>query len=171
MNPNTFLTKSTGPNDPQRIIRPGLPSDLPYLCDLQNRLHESIGYTPRGGLQDRIETNRLIVVQENDLPAGYVNFTHRRDGHTHISQLAVDPAIWRTQAGTRLMQIILDGARRARSQYVTLRTAIDLPANDFWPTVGFEDDGCQQGQRRMLACWRHPLYAEGNSLVASHGYI
>lgn len=169
MTPNTFLTPGTAPNDPPRVIRPGLPADLPYLCDLQNKLHESVGYTPRGGLLDRIQTNRLVVIQENDLPAGYVNFTHRRDGHTHISQLAVDPAIWRTQAGTDLMKTILDGARRAGSHFVTLRTALALPANEFWPTMGFEEVGCEQGQRRMLVCWRHPLSIDGNSLHASHG--
>ncbi len=169
MHPNVILTSGPIGDATQRVIRPGLPKDLPYLYDLQNKLHASVGYTPKGGLQDRIETGRIIVIQENDDPAGYVNFTHRRDGRTHISQLAVDPAIWRTKAGTDLMQMILDGARRARSTHVTLRTAIELPANEFWPTMGFEENGCQMGRRRWLACWRHPLYADAGSLLLSHG--
>lgn len=169
MIPNTFLTTRDTPDEPPRIIRPGLPSDLNYLCDLQNRLHDAVGYTPRGGLQERLETGRLVVIQENDDPAGFINFTHRRDRRTHISQLAVDPAIWRTRAGTDVMTVILNAARNAGSECVTLRTALDLPANAFWPTMGFEELGCEQGERRILVCWRHPLYAGGNSLLASHG--
>lgn len=169
MHPNVTLTTRIPTDGVTRLIRPGLPGDLNYLYDLQNKLHDSIGWTPRGGLLERIETNRLVVIQENDLPAGYINFTHRRDKRTHISQLAVDPAIWRTQAGTEIMQHILDGARRAGSTHVTLRSALDLQCNDFWPTMGFEEVGCEQGEHRILVCWHHPLYGDAGSLITSHG--
>ena len=135
-----------------------MPADLAYLYDLQNKLHDSVGYTPKGGLQERIETGRIIVIEENGWPAGFINYTHRKDRRTHISQLAVDPGIWRTQAGTDVMTRILHDARNAGMRRVTLRTALDLPANEFWPMVGFQEMGCEQGRRRILVCWEHDLH-------------
>lgn len=140
-----------------RIVRMGVESDLDYIVALMSRLNDSVGFCPRGAIAERIETRRIVVVEENGEPAGYVNFTNRRDRTTHISQVAVDPAIWRTTAGTSIVSTILRSATQAGSQLVTLRSALDLPANDFWPTVGFEDVGGQRGQKRWLICWVHRL--------------
>lgn len=154
---------------PSRVIRRATLSDLSYLYDLQSTMHHAVGYTPRGGIEDRINTNRIIVVEENGWPAGFINFTHRKDRRTHVSQLAVDPAIWRTAAGTEIMTRILNDARHAGSVRVTLRTALDLDANQFWPTVGFGEVGTEQPLKRILVCWEHDLHIERNALRNVHG--
>lgn len=137
----------------KRVIRPATSSDVPYLYKLQNDLHDYVGYCPRGGLEQRAGDGRLIVIEENGDPAGFLNFTHRRDRTTHVSQLAVDPQIWRTTAGTDTMRLLVQGAIAAGSRQITLRTALGLPANLFWPTFGFIDQGLVPGERRTLVCW------------------
>ena len=136
-----------------RRVRFGTPADLTYVYSIMNRMHDSVGYAPKGGLLDRLETRRIIMLIENDDPAGYMSFTHRRDGHTHMSQIAIEEEVWRTQAGTELMQTLIDGALEQGSHGITLRTAIDLQANFFWPTMGFLPQRVDQPKRRRQIHW------------------
>lgn len=143
-----------------RRIRWGVPKDLSYVYSIMNRMHDRVGYAPKGGLLDRLETRRIIIVTENDAPAGYISFTHRRDGHTHMSQIAIDEEIWRTQAGTELMQTLISDALTHGSHGITLRTAIDLQANFFWPTLGFLPQRVDTPKRRRQIHWALPLDAD-----------
>lgn len=138
---------------PTRHVRWGRPRDLSYVYDIMNRMHDSVGYAPKGGLKDRLETRRILIICENDDPAGYLSFTHRADGHTHCSQVAIEEEIWRTHAGTEIMQTLIDDALEHGSHGITLRTAIDLQANFFWPTLGFLPQRVDQPKRRRQIHW------------------
>lgn len=140
-----------------RNVRYATEADLNFLVALRGKLNWAVGYTPRGAFQDRIERRRIIVIDERGEPAGYINHTHRKDGLTHISQVAVHPDLWRTACGTHVMQTIINAAQDAGSDALTLRSALDLPANYFWPTMGFLPQGTVQGQVRPLIAWARPL--------------
>lgn len=136
-----------------RVVRYATIADLSYLNHLQQTLSHSVGYTPRGALKDRIERRRIIVLEHNGQAAGYINHTHRVDQVTHISQVCVDPQIWRTRAGTLIMRTIAQASRDAGSVAITLRSAMDLECNRFWPILGFTPHGIIEGQRRYLTAW------------------
>lgn len=146
--------------DTGRNVRYAKPGDLSYIYHLQNVLNHSVGHAPRGALQDRIDTARIIVIEENDHVAGFLNFTHRQDQVTHISQVAVDPEIWRNAAGSAIMQVIIQSAKDAGSKALTLKSALDLDANQFWPTLGFIPQGLIQGKRRWLSAWTRIISAD-----------
>lgn len=142
---------------PDRHVRFGTLTDVTYLAHLQDHLHDAVGFIPRGGLKHRVNTRRLIVVEENDAPAGYVTFTRRRDGLVHVPQICVDQAIWRTTAGTQLVTLLRSLALASGARALTLRSARELECNRFWPTQGFTRQGVIQGRRRELLCWALPL--------------
>lgn len=149
------------PDNPRardRGVRYGIAADVPYLLHLQNKHKHAVGYAPNGALIDRVQTNRIIVLLENDVPAGYLNFTHRLDGITHVSQVAIDDGVWRTRAGTLIMRTLIDSALDGASVAITLKSALDLEANFFWPTLGFLPNGIVQGHRRPLSTWCKPLH-------------
>lgn len=146
------------PNGRLRDVRYGVVADVPYLLHLQNKHKHAVGYAPKGALIDRAETQRILVILENDEPAGYLNYTHRLDGITHVSQVAVDDGIWRTRAGTLIMRTLIDSALDAASVAITLKSALDLQANFFWPTLGFLPNGIVPGTRRPLSVWVKPLH-------------
>lgn len=138
-------------------IRTGRPPDLNYLISLQNKHHHEVGYTPKGGILQRLHENRILVIAYNDAPAGYIAFTHRRDGRTHVPIVCVEDALWRHHIGTALMDNLIQRARLAGSYALTLKSAIDLPANHFWPSLGMTPQAVVQPKRRALVCWALPL--------------
>lgn len=140
-----------------RPIRSATLRDLAWCYHLQNDLHDHVGYCPRGGLEDRIRTGRILIVEENQEPAGYVSVTHRRDHTTHLTQLAIDPQLWRTRLGSLLWHRITTTAIAAGSIAVTLKCATDLPANAFWHSTGAHVVGIRTDRRRPLLCWTYPL--------------
>lgn len=148
------------PKKPIRKVRLAIPDDLTFIYDLQRKLEDQVGHAPRGALLDRINTDRIVIVTENDEPAGYLNFSHRKDRKTHISQVAIHPHVWRTQAGTRLMNLIRRAAVDAGSWCITLHTAVDLPANLFWPTLDYRPQTITQGKRRPALHWALDLYRD-----------
>lgn len=162
--PVAFISNCSNPtlssSNQKRRVRFGTPTDLPYVYSIMNRMHDRVGYAPKGGLLDRLETRRIIIVEENGDPAGYMSFTHRLDGHTHMSQIAIEEEIWRTAAGTELMQTLIDDARAHGSHGITLRTAIDLDANFFWPTIGFLPQRVDTPKRRRQIHWGLHLDAD-----------
>jgi N-acetylglutamate synthase-like GNAT family acetyltransferase len=145
-------------------VRLARTNDIPFIYSLMNRRHTEVGYTPRGALLERAERGCLLLVVKNDQEAGFLNYTHRIDRTTHVSQVAISEELWRDGLGTKVMTALLIDAVRAGSRAVTLQTARELFANNFWPTLGFETHCLTRGRRRWLWKWSldltqrpHPL--------------
>ena len=84
--------------------------------------------------------NRVVRAPDG-LLAGYV-FCAFAGGEIHVNKIAVDPA-WRRKGVARLlMQEVLDlGARIAAEEiYLEVRPS-NLPARNFYVTLGFRDVG------------------------------
>lgn len=139
------------------LVRSATPADLTYLLHIQNKQTDSIGYVNKGALLERINTGRILVLTHNGDPAGYLNYTHRRDRITHLNQVAVSEELWRIGLGTLAMHQLIENARRCGSLMLHCRTAIDLPANRFWPTLGMRPGPLIPGQRRVLIPWKKRL--------------
>lgn len=138
-------------------VRIATPRDETYVWHLARTYKHDLGFLPRGALTDRVQTGRILLATRNDAPAGYVSYTHRLDGITHLPQVAVDPELWRTTLGTALLTALIALATAAGSYAITLRSAIDLPANKFWPALGFHLVAHTPGRRRELLHWALPL--------------
>lgn len=134
-------------------IRPAEPADLSFMLDLQNRLNYAVGVIPRGAILERIETRRILTVTVNGELAGFLNYTHRRDRVTHVSQLAIDPELWRQRFGTLALARLMTNAVNLGQDALTLKCAEDLDANSFWETQALDCWGQTNGRRRTLIIW------------------
>lgn len=142
-----------------RIVRRATLRDVPTMYALMNKLNAYVGYVPKGGLIDRVETGRIVVAECNGHVAGYVSYTHRRDGLTHLGQVAVHPDLWRTKHGSDLWQWLEGSALMAGSEAITLKVAADIPAVRFWDALGLVAVGFEQPKRRRLIVYAHSLRA------------
>lgn len=149
--------RSTTIDQMDQRIRHAVPGDLSLIHHLQCKLHHAVGYTPRGGLIARIESRRILVAEDNGDPAGYVSYTHRLDGTTHLPQIAVHPDLWRSSLGRMLWEHLVRSAKCHASTAITLKCATDLPSNAFWTAVGCELVAPVPGHARTLNAYAYTL--------------
>lgn len=138
---------------PPDTIRIATINDLAWILHLQELHRHELGRLHAAAITDKIERQKLLLILENGDPAGYVNSTTRRDHHLHILQIAITEELWRTGHASRAIQYLATRARKRGALYITCRTATDLPANRFWPTLGFKQHGTIKGPQRVLNKW------------------
>ena len=119
-----------------RTIRYATERDAMYIRHLNGYYSDLVGYLPRGAIETRIASHRIIIAFQERNPIGYLSFTPRNDRLLHIGQLAIEPDFWRTLCGTQCMRHVIALAKAHRCHAVTLHSRSDLPANLFWPTIG-----------------------------------
>lgn len=125
--------------DPQihRTVRLAQPSDLRYILHLQNLWSNNVGFLPACTFERYIARRQILLVLQNDEPAGYLSFTTTHKGLLRVPQVAVDPQLLRTTIGTKIMRHLERAAIRNNLALIRLTSRSDLPANLFWPHLGF----------------------------------
>ena len=143
-----------------RTVRIAEPSDLPFVLDLQKRWSNNLGFLTKSALAEYIGTHQLLVVLENDQHAGYLNWTCTKTGLVRIPQVALEPELLRTTIGTKIISHLQRAAKRGHCSVIRLRSRSDLPANKFWPSLGFHITATFLNKtKRMLPLfeWTLPL--------------
>jgi len=143
-----------------RTVRPALPSDLAFLLDLQRTWSNNVGFLPRACFERYTASGQILVVTENDTPAGYLSWTCDARGLCRLPQVAVHPDLLRTTIGTKLLATIRRTALRHNCACLRLTSRSDLPANEFWPELGFHCTAIftpRTTRKRPLLEWTLPL--------------
>lgn len=143
-----------------RAVRAALPADLAFLLDLQRKWSNNVGFLPRACFERYTASGQILVVTENDTPAGYLSWTCDHRGLCRLPQVAVHPDLLRTTIGTKLLATIRRTALRNNCACLRLTSRSDLLANDFWPTIGFRCTAIltpQTTRNRPLLEWTLPL--------------
>jgi len=122
----------------RRTVVVGVPEDIKYVKDLQNRWTNNIGFLPACALERYLDRRQILIVRENDEPAGYLIWTFRKDGIVRIPQVAIEHELLRSTIGSKIMTHLRRAADRGHCSIIRLRSRSDLPANQFWPTLGFK---------------------------------
>lgn len=138
-----------------RIVRIGLIRDLSYVVSLQKKWSNELGFLPRLGLRRFLKRRTALIVEERGLPAGYVLLYPNEIGVGSIVQCAVDPEVLRTTIGTELVRRVTSMALERECFLLRLGCREDLPANEFWRTMGFHLGGVKRcanarGRRVLL---------------------
>lgn len=150
-------------------MRQATPADLSFLLNLQRTWSNNVGFLPRACFERYIESGQIFVVTENDTPAGYLSWTCSPAGLIRLPQVAVHPDLLRSTIGTKLMHFITRAAIRKGASLIRLTSRSDLPANDFWPTLGFIATAIlrpRTTRNRPLIEWSRPLI-DANSLLTA----
>ncbi len=130
-------------------IRLARPSDLRHLAAIEDAgvalFEEHFGHAvpqvcvaaPSGGERDL--TGTLLVAEVDGRLVGFAHLTNP-DGHAHLEQLSVLPAYGRRGIGTALVRAVLEEARWAGHDRVSLCTFRDVPFNGpFYASLGFAE--------------------------------
>lgn len=159
---------------PPRTVRVARSSDLPFVVHLQKVWSDNVGFLTRAALREYIDSKQLLLVYENNAPAGYLSWTCTAKGLVRLQQVAIDAELLRTTLGTKIMRHISRAGIRGNCSIVRLRSRSDLPANLFWPELGFILTATFLNRtKRMLPLleWTFPLY-DPSSLaqgIITHG--
>lgn len=117
-----------------RLIRE---QDLLYLTHLQRVWSHNLGFLPKQAHARYARLKQGLVVLENNTPAGYLIWTISRKRLLRIIQVAVEPELLRTTIGTKVMRTIERAAAKQQCSALRLTSMANLPANLFWPELGF----------------------------------
>jgi N-acetylglutamate synthase-like GNAT family acetyltransferase len=163
-------TSSTRGQTPTRTVRLAIPSDLTFLLDLQRHWSNNVGFLPRACFERYTNLGRILVVTENDTPAGYLSWTCTPSGLIRIPQVAVSPELLRTTIGTKLIRHVQRRAVQFHASVIRLTSRSDLSANEFWPTLGFRCTciftPCTTRNRPLLE-WTLPLISADALICAT----
>lgn len=133
-------------------IRLARPSDLRHLAAIEDAgsvlFEEVLGPIAGGPLStpapsggDRDLTGTLLVASTRG-EGGIVGFAHLTtpDAHAHLEQVSVLPAYARRGIGTALVRAVMEEARWAGHDRLSLCTFRDVPFNGpFYRSIGFTE--------------------------------
>lgn len=166
--PNSTSTASA--SRPYKNVHVATLSDLTFLLDLQRKWSNNVGFLPRACFERYIASHQILLVTENDTPAGYLSWTYSPSGLLRLPQVAVHPDLLRTTIGTKLMRHVIRAATRRGASLVRLTSRSDLPANEFWPEFGFRCTAIltpRTTRNRPLLEWSLPLISADAFTVAT----
>lgn len=152
-----------------RHVRQATSADLSFLLHLQRTWSNNVGFLPRACFERYTESGQILIVTENDTPCGYVSWTCSPSGLLRLPQVAVHPDVLRTTIGTKLVRHCIRAALHHRCSVVRLTSRSDLPANEFWPTLGFRCTAIltpRTTRNRPLLEWSLPLIS-ANALTTA----
>ena len=131
-------------------IRLARPSDLRHLAAIEDaggELFEAyLGPIEAGPLTapapsgfERELSGTLLVAQVDASLVGFAHLT-TPDGHAHLEQVSVLPAAGRQGIGTALVRAVMEEARWAGHDRISLCTFADVPFNGpFYAGLGFTE--------------------------------
>jgi N-acetylglutamate synthase-like GNAT family acetyltransferase len=139
-------------------LRKACERDLASIKPLLDAHRHELGFVIRPALQKRIQADEVLVacdiVGDVETIIGVMAYHHRRDEQTTLYHIVVAPA-WRKRGiGRRLIQALQQEAQRQGKHHIQLKCPCDLPANNFYPRLGFQLHEVQDGRKRALNVWR-----------------
>lgn len=147
-------------------IRLATESDIKTIMWLQDAWRSSIGYLNRAAHAERIEKQGTLLIFENGEPAGYICTHPGQDSVLWTKQVAIHADLLRSTLGTLIMQRMITTAAAHGCTMIRLRSRPDLPANQFWPGLGFQFAGqmkLRTKKRTVVNEWTRPLTPSPNA--------
>lgn len=119
----------------------------------QKKNRDALGFLPRQAIEVYTDHGQIIPATCNGQLVSYCVFFDGQPGtrpkrdpyDLRIYQLCTDYDARRLQHATQLVNRLYDHATANRFRRIRLWCADDLPANDFWQTLGFVHHGTRKG--------------------------
>ena len=137
------------------VIRKILPSDISQLKTIADANRDALSFLTRGKFKDAAEQKRGLVAIHNNHIIGFVLFRHRqRDQQTTLSEICVDEQYRGKDIGRTLVDSLISDCQQKGREFIQLKCPTDLPANEFYSSVGFHLHAVESGKKRKLNVWR-----------------
>lgn len=141
-------------------------ADLDPVKSMLDRHRYEFGFIPKAAISEAINKGWLLVAK-TDQVIGLIRFRHRVDKTTVIYEVVVDPSFRRRGVGKTLVWGLVKNARECGQLEVRAKCPVDLAANEFYPALGFELAGVENGKRRKLNVWRMTLKKDHSRFVCA----
>lgn len=148
------------PNNGLPPVRIATTADLRFIVDLQKRWSNALGFLPRCTHSRYIDARRVIVIEENDTPAGFCNWTCTRNGLIRLPQVAIHPDLLNNGLGSNLVKHLMQYALSHNATTLRLTSRERLDCNNVWPKIGFKPTAIftpQNARHLPLIEWTLPL--------------
>lgn len=162
--------------DIQGSIRVATEADMNSIIHLQDSWKDAIGRLTRSCHGEHVALGDTFLIEHNGQDAGYLVAHCGLEKRTTILQVAVHEDLLRTTLGTQLIQRVLHRAIGHHQLTLSLRTRVNLPANLFWPDVGFYFAGqsiTRNRHKSLLNNWvrtlTKPIYVPADILNLQAG--
>ena len=141
--------------------------DASYIIGLMKTETVALGFIPSPTIRDRFVRRGLYVIQRDarGRRRGYLLHGPPKPGRRlHIHQACIDYDYRQRGFGILAVRTVIMRALQADCSAVTLRCALDLPANAFWHAAGFEvEEVLPGGKQRHRVILRYVLPLAGAS--------
>jgi GNAT superfamily N-acetyltransferase len=126
---------------------------------LADQYRSELGFHSRQTFIESSQRKELLVAKVNGQVKGFVRFHHRRDHLTTLYEIAIAPEIRTKGIGRRLVEALIGDCRRVGSRCIRLSCPVELPANQFYETLGFRclSRRSSPGKNRPLNHWSFPV--------------
>jgi len=120
-----------------RNVHLATPRDLKYIYHLQRVWANTAGFLTRHTHRNIVRDKRCLMIDQNNAPAGYINWHLSRRGSVTMHQICIDEDLLRTYLGTDILRYLSAAAHKGHCSIIRGTCRIDVPATHVLPTTGF----------------------------------
>ena len=142
-------------------IRLATPADVDAIKRTADECRAELGFHTRQSFLECVEKHELLVAVLNGQPAGFLRYHQTRGGHTTLREVAACQIFRGRGIGRALVKRLIAEARNKNSPLIRLSCPVELPANEFYRSLGF-----RRTHRRSKPGKSRPLYQWELSLRA-----
>jgi len=135
-------------------ILPAKERDVFAVKEIADGHRVDFGFIPRAVFFEAVDKGWLLVAKVDNVVVGFVRFRHRCDKTTTLYEIAVANHIKRQGIGRALLSSLIEHARQHNQLEITVKCPVNLLANHFYSSLGFQLVRVDKGKRRDLNVWR-----------------
>lgn len=144
-------------------IRQALADDVVACKKIADKHRHALGFLPKPVFSEAVVRRSLLIAETsspNGQVVGFVRYNHRKRGtETAIYDICVANTHKQQGVGRALVFAVADDCLQNNRESIILRCPENLPANQFYRQIGFEQLEIEEGRSRRLMVWR--LVLEG----------
>ena len=139
------------------VIRKANLNDLEVIKKLADTHKRELGFILRPALARSIELEELMIATVKLEVVGFIQYHHRQDTQTTLHNLLIKADYRGNGIGKRLMQALENEVMSQNKQILSLKCPEELPANDFYARLGYQQVNIESGKQRRLNIWQKTI--------------
>jgi N-acetylglutamate synthase-like GNAT family acetyltransferase len=143
------------------FIRTATLSDLDAVKHIADSHRKALGFVLRSSLAESIQRGELLVAEGNGRVVGFVEYHLRRDKQVTLYHIAIASDEYRQGIGQALFYSLRKESESNGGTRILLKCPVDLEANQFYQSLGFDLVDIQNGRKRPLNVWAFQLLRGG----------
>ncbi len=140
-------------------IRLATREDISAIKAIADRERRTLGFVHGGALRRAVDRAEVLVAVAEDAShlVGFCQSYHRRDGTVSLYHIAVVEEARGLGIGRALVERLSATAIGTGMRSIRLKCPAELPANRFYPRLGFSLARTENGVARRLHVWERSI--------------